>query len=68
MPATEGSSNSGNLNGIFVHKSPAAAKTLHEVAAKAADSDELQHIKSEIFTASYRILTIHLGTPATSVD
>jgi bleomycin hydrolase len=63
MPETESSSNSGKMNYILRRKLREGAKTLRDLRADGATTDQLRAKKEEIVATIYRILSIHLGTP-----
>lgn len=63
MPETQSSSASGRMNSILAAQLRAGAKTLRDMFAKGASSDELRAEKERTLEVIYRVLCIHLGTP-----
>jgi bleomycin hydrolase len=68
MPETESSSNTRRMNSIAVAKLREGAKQLRDLAARGATVDELRSTKDGLLATVYRILSIHLGTPPSTID
>ncbi|HUG16437.1 MAG TPA: C1 family peptidase [Thermomicrobiales bacterium] len=68
MPETESSSNTRRLNNMLYYKLREGARTLRDMHAAGARSDELQAAKSGMVETIYRILCIHLGAPPATVQ
>jgi bleomycin hydrolase len=63
MPETQSSSASQRMNSILAVKLREGARTIRELFADGATTDELRAAKLETLKTIYRILCIHLGTP-----
>ena len=66
MPETHSSSISRPMNALLAAKLREGAQTLREMHQRGCSGVELRQAKSEMMNIFYRMLTIHLGKPATS--
>jgi bleomycin hydrolase len=68
MPETESSSCTGPMNARLLAKLRETARTLRGLVADGATPDAVRAAKDEALTVIHRMLSIHLGTPPTSVQ
>ncbi|MCG2801554.1 MAG: C1 family peptidase [Cellulomonas sp.] len=68
MPETESSSNTDRMNSQLRALLRAGALTLRGLVTEGAAADHIAQVKAAILQDVHAILTIHLGTPPTSID
>jgi len=68
MPETESSSNTRRMNTILVAKLREAAKELREMFSAGEGMQALRLAKMRLLEVTYRVVSIHLGTPPSRFD
>ncbi|MEZ4522290.1 MAG: C1 family peptidase [Thermomicrobiales bacterium] len=68
MPETQSSSATRRLNQVLYSVLRQGSRELRELRGSGASVDDLRSRKDEILKAIHRILSIHLGTPPTTIQ
>lgn len=68
MPETQSSADTGRMNSVLQTVLRRGAHRLRELTELGVDAAELQVARESVVADVHRVLTIHLGTPPTSID